>query len=328
MENNNRAWENWTNTIRKYAKPNALKSWWQIINSFVPYIILWILMVYSLKYSFWITLALSFIAAGFLVRIFIIFHDCGHGSFFKSGLLNKITGIIAGGTAFTPYHKWHYQHKIHHQTVGNLDKRGMGDVTTWTVDEYKNSSRKNQMLYRLYRNPIILLLIAPLILFLVMNRLPGKELPKPINLFTHLTTLGLVAVITFISLIIGFKAFILIQIPVLFFASVFGVWLFYVQHQFKDVIWERNENWDFRIIAFKGSSYLKFPRVLQWFSGNIGFHHIHHLGMKIPNYNLEKCLIENAIFQKEPLTFLSSLKSTKYRLWDEEKYEIVGFGKV
>lgn len=328
METNNQAWANWTSIIRKYAQPNAAKSWWQIINTLIPYLLLWALMVYTLQYSFWITLAISIIAAGFLVRLFIIFHDCGHGSFFKSEKLSRIVGIITGGFSFTPYHKWHYQHKVHHQTVGNLDKRGMGDVMTWTVDEYKNSSKKRKRFYRLYRNPIILLLIAPIFLFLVMGRVTDKNLPKPINLYTHLTTLALIGVVTLVSLLIGFKTFVIIQLCVLFFASIFGVWLFYIQHQFKDVIWERNENWDFKTIAFKGSSYVKFPKLLQWFSGNIGFHHIHHLSLRIPNYNLEKCLKENPIFQKAPLTFWPSLQCVKYRLWDEENYKIVSFGEA
>jgi len=325
MQFKNNDWSNWKAIIRKYNQPDSVKSWWQIINSFVPYLFLWVLMVYSLNISYGITIVLSILAAGFLVRIFIIFHDCGHGSFFKSDKLNKVVGIIAGGLVFTPYHKWHYQHLVHHRTVGNLDKRGMGDVMTWTVEEFKNKSPRQQLFYRLYRNIFILLIIAPFFLFTIAQRFPDKRLPKKINLYTHLTTLGLLIVIALVSFLIGFKTYVLIQVPVLFFASVFGVWLFYVQHQFKDVVWERTNNWDYRTIAMQGCSYLDFPRILHWFSGNIGFHHIHHLSLKIPNYNLEKCMRENPIFQKEPLTFLSSLKSVKYKLWDEEKHKLVSF---
>lgn len=325
MENINDDWSNWTSITRLYAQPNLVRSWWQVINSFVPYLLLWGLMVYSLKYSYWLTLALSIIAAGFLVRIFIIFHDCGHKSFFKSKRLNNIVGIIAGGFALTPYHKWHYEHLVHHRTVGNLDKRGTGDVMIYTVEEFKNSSKKKQLFYRLYRNPVIMMLIVPLFLFTIVNRFPNKKLTKRINVYVHLTTLVLIIFITIISLLIGFKTFILIQIPVLFFASNFGVWLFYVQHQYKDVVWERTDKWDYRTIAMDGASYLKYPKILQWFSGNIGFHHIHHLSPKIPNYNLEKCLLENKIFQKEYLTFLSSFQCLKYKLWDEEKHKVVSF---
>jgi len=325
MQDNDSDWSNWTAIISKYNKPDRVKSWWQVINSFVPYLLMWVLMVYSLKYSYWITFALSVLAAGFLVRIFIIFHDCGHGSFFKSDKLNEVVGIIAGGLVFTPYHKWHYQHMVHHRTVGNLDKRGMGDVMTWTVEEYKNKTPRQQLYYRLYRNPFILLIIAPFILFTIAQRFPDKRLPGKINFYAHLTTLGLLGGILLVSFLIGFKAYLLIQVPVLFFATVTGVWLFYIQHQFKDVLWERNDNWDYRTIAMQGCSFLDFPPILRWFSGNIGFHHIHHLSLKIPNYNLEKCMRENPIFQKEPITFISSLKSLKYKLWDEEKHKLISF---
>lgn len=318
-------WSNWVKIMRLYNKPSSSKSFVQIINSLVPYVGLWLLMIYSLQISYWITLSLSIFAAGFLIRIFIIFHDCGHGSFFKSVKTNRIVGIIAGLLVFTPYHKWHYQHKIHHQTVGNLDQRGEGDVMTLTVEEYKNKTPKQQLLYRLYRNPIILFLIAPFILFTIFHRLPNKQLSAKINFYTHLTTLGLIAGITLISFLISFKTFVLIQVPILYVASVFGVWLFYLQHQYKDVVWERKENWDYKTIAMNGSSFIKFPKLLQWFSGNIGIHHIHHLNPKIPNYYLEKCLNENPIFQKKPLNFWSSIQSIHYRLWDEQSHQLVSF---
>ena len=325
METSNNEWSNWTSIIRRYTQPDSVKSWWQVINSFVPYLLLWVLMIYSIKYSYWITLALSMIAAGFLVRIFIIFHDCGHKSFFKSKKLNHVVGIIAGGFAFTPYHKWHYEHLVHHRTVGNLDKRGVGDVMTWTVEDFKNSPKKKQLFYRLYRNPVIMLIIVPFFVNTLINRIPNKKLSTRINLLVHLTTLVLIIAITLVCLLIGFKTFVLIQIPVMVFASDFGLWLFYVQHQFKDVVWERTDNWDYTTISMYGASYLKFPKILQWFSGNIGFHHMHHLSSKIPNYNLEICLRENTIFQKEYLTFLSSFQCLKYRLWDEDNHRLISF---
>jgi omega-6 fatty acid desaturase (delta-12 desaturase) len=318
-------WLNWTKIIGKYNKPSAAKSWWQIINSVVPYLGLWVLMIYSLEISYWLTLALAVLAAGFLVRIFIIFHDCGHGSFFKSPLLSRIVSIFTGMFVFTPHYKWHHEHHIHHQSVGNLDKRGVGDVKTITVEEYKNYSPGKQLYYRIYRHPITLFIIAPFFLFTVAMRFPSKTQSFNSKLYTHLTTIALVILVYLISLLIGFRTFLLIQIPVLLIASISGVWLFYVQHQFEDVIWERTKNWDYKVIAMEGSSYLKLPRVLQWFSGNIGFHHLHHLSPKIPNYNLEKCINENAIFQKEPLTFWPSIQSMKYRLWDEQKHKLVSF---
>lgn len=324
-ENNNQDWSNWIKLISKYNKPNLGKSWWQLINSILPYLGLWIAMIYSLEISYWLTIGLSVLASGFLVRIFIIFHDCGHGSFFKSSLVSRIMSIITGLFVFTPHHKWHHEHHLHHQTVGNLDKRGVGDVKTITVEEYNNYSSSKRFYYRLYRNPFIIFIIAPFFLFIIAMRIPGQSQSLKSKLYTHLTTLGLIILITLISLLIGFKTFVLIQVPVLFLASIFGVWLFYVQHQFKDVIWERSENWDYKTIAMEGSSYLKLPKIFQWFSGNIGFHHLHHLSPKIPNYNLEKCLKENTIFQKKALTFWPSIHSIRYRLWDEKKHKLVSF---
>ncbi|GAB4312815.1 MAG: fatty acid desaturase [Bacteroidales bacterium] len=325
MQNQEVTWDNWTQVITRYTQPDPFKSWWQVINSFVPYILLWVLMVRSLEYSYWITLLLSMPAAGFLVRIFIIFHDCGHGSFLKSKTLNKVVGIIAGALSFTAYHKWHAQHQVHHQTVGDLDKRGMGDVLTITVEEYKNRSRWQRIYYRFYRHPVVLFIIAPFFLFTIAQCVPDKRLPKKITLYTHLTTLGLIIALAMVSWSIGFRTFILIQIPVLFFASVFGVWLFYVQHQFKDTVWVRSDKWDYKMIAMNGSSCLKLPRILQWFSGNIGFHHIHHLSPRIPNYNLEKCYLENPLFQKKPLTLAEALGTWRFGLWDEEKGRLVTF---
>lgn len=319
----------WMQIVQKYNKPEALRSWWQVINSFVPYIGLWVLMVYSLSVSYWLTLLLSVFAAGFLVRNFIIFHDCGHGSFFKSPLLSRIVGIPLGLLVFTPYHKWHHDHLIHHQTVGNLDKRGVGDVKTLTVEEYQKMSKGKRLMYRIYRHPIVLLILGPFLLFTILFRFPKRSRSKKEKLYTHLTTLAIVAIITGISFWIGFIPYIMIQIPVLYIAAVHGTWLFYVQHQYEDVKWARGDEWDYKTIAMEGSSYFKLPKILQWFTGNIGFHHIHHLSPRIPNYNLEKCYKENESFQvAKPLTFFSSLKSLKFRLWDEKNQRLVSFKAV
>lgn len=318
-------WSEWSKTLAKYMQPSLVRSWWQIINSVGIYLVLWVAMVYSLQYSYWITLGLSVLAAGFLVRIFIIFHDCGHGSFFKSARANQIVGIITGLFVFTPYHRWHYEHHVHHQTVGNLDKRGMGDVMTLTVEEYKESSPKKRFWYRMYRNPFLLLVIVPFLLFTLVYRLEGGDRSRKMNIQTHATTLALVLIITAISFLIGFKTFVIIQVPLFFLASLAGVWLFYFQHQYKDVVWERSEKWDYKVVAMEGSSFIKLPRILQFFSGNIGYHHIHHLGPRIPNYYLEKCHRENPFLQKKPLSLKETLQSIKYRLWDEKNHKLVTF---
>lgn len=321
--------KSWMQIVQNYNKPKALHSWWQVINSVVPYVGLWVFMVYSLSISYWLTLGLSIIASGFLIRIFIIFHDCGHGSFFKSPLLSRIVGIPLGLLVFTPYHKWHHDHLIHHQTVGNLDKRGVGDVKTLTVEEYKNMTKGQRLRYRLYRHPVVLLIIGPFVLFTILFRFPKRSRSVKEKLYTHLSNLVLVGMVVGMSLWIGLTPYLLIQIPVLYVAAVHGTWLFYVQHQYEDVKWERNDGWDYKKMALEGSSFLKLPKVLQWFTGNIGFHHIHHLSPRIPNYNLEKCYKENESFHVEkPLTFFSALKSLKFRLWDEQNQRLVGFRSV
>ena len=316
----------WVKVVMKYNFPSTFKSWWQVVNSVVPYFVLWVLMVYSLEISYWITLLLSIFAAGFLIRIFIIFHDCGHGSFFKSDRWNKIVGIPLGLLVFTPYHKWHRDHKEHHATVGNLDKRGIGDVYTLTVEEYRGLSKWKRFGYRFYRNPFFLIGIAPLLLFLIQFRLPKSYMNRREQIYVYLSNLVIAVGIILVIWAIGWKAYLLIQLPIIYIASVHGVWLFYVQHQYESVKWERSEKWDYKTIALQGSSFFKLPRLLQWFTGNIGFHHIHHLSPKIPNYKLEKCHRENFMFQDiKPITFFSSLKSLGLRLWDERRKKLVGF---
>ena len=319
----------WIEIVSRYNKPDPVRSWWQLANSLGSYIVLWILMIEALKISYWLTLLLSVFAAGFMVRVFIIFHDCGHGSFFKSKRLNKIIGIITGLVVFTPYHKWHNEHYIHHQTVGNLDKRGIGDVKTLTVNEYSQLSKWQRFLYRLYRNPIFLFGVAPILIFIFLHRLTEKKMSLKEKLYVHLSTLTLIAAIGLIMMVIGWKAFLLIQIPVLYIASAHGVWLFYIQHQFRDVFWTNTENWDYKTVALKGSSMFKLPSILNWFTGNIGFHHIHHLSPLIPNYNLKKCYKENPVMQDiKPITLCSAFESLNLRLWDEKKQMLIGFNEI
>lgn len=324
--NTNNASLSWMEIVSKYNFSDPFKSWWQVTNSVVPYLLLWVAMVWSLDISYFLTLFLSFFAAGFLVRIFIIFHDCGHGSFFKSPRLNRIVGVITGLMAFTPYHKWHHDHKEHHATVGNLDKRGIGDVNTLTIEEYLSLSKWNRFKYRFYRHPLFLFGIAPILIFILQNRISKKYMNKQEKLYLHLTNLVLVAVIVLLIWAIGWKAYLLIQLPVIYMAAVNGVWLFYVQHQYEQVVWTRSKDWSYKEIALEGSSYYKLPKVLQWFTGNIGFHHIHHLSPRIPNYKLPTCHKENLIFQEiKPVTLFSSFRSLSLRLWDEKRKKLVGF---
>ena len=319
----------WIEIISRYNKPDPLKSWWQVVNSLGPYILLWVAMIKTIEISYWLTLLLSVFAAGFMVRIFIIFHDCGHGSFFKSKRLNKIVGIITGLIVFTPYNKWHYEHKIHHQTVGNLDKRGVGDVKTLTVEEYLKLSKWKRFLYRLYRNPFFLFGIAPVLIFTILQRFTNKAMPFREKLYVHLSTLAIIVCILLLMYFIGWKTYVLIQLPILYIATAHGVWLFYVQHQFRHVLWTDTENWDYKSTALEGSSMFKLPFLLNWFTGNIGYHHIHHLSPLIPNYNLKKCHKENPIFQQvKPITFFSAFDSLFLRLWDEKRHMLIRFNEI
>jgi acyl-lipid omega-6 desaturase (Delta-12 desaturase) len=319
----------WRKAVSQYQKPVFSRSLWMLINSLGGFLILWILMAVSLSWSYWLTLLLAIPTAGFMMRVFIIFHDCGHGSFFKSKRANTLVGILTGLVTFTPYHQWRHHHAIHHATAGNLDRRGTGDVLTLTVQEYLALPWFKKIGYRVYRNPFVMFALGPTFVFLIGHRIPSPKVGKLERRGVWWTNLALAGILTGLSLLIGFKNVLLIQLPILIIGTGAGVWLFYVQHQFEGVYWERHENWEFDLAGFYGSSYYKLPKLLQWFSGNIGFHHVHHLSPRIPNYYLEKCQLENPVFhQVQPITLLGSLKSLQYRLWDEDRRQLIGFGQL
>jgi acyl-lipid omega-6 desaturase (Delta-12 desaturase) len=319
----------WKELVAPFQRPRLARSVWQIVNTLVPYAALWYLMYWSMGVSYWLTLPLAILAAGFLVRIFIIFHDCGHGSFFKTRRANDIMGFIAGVLTFTPYQHWRWEHATHHATAGDLDKRGTGDVWTMTVQEYLASSRWQRFSYRLARNPLVLFGLAPLILFLVLERFPSRKAGRRERWSVYWTNLAMLGMAAALSLAFGWKAYLLIQVTVVAVAGSAGIWLFYVQHQFEGVYWARHDDWDYTTVALQGSSFYKLPKVLQWFTGNIGFHHIHHLRPAIPNYNLERCHRAVPLFQTvKPVTLLSSLRSLTFRLWDEQRQRLVGYGHL
>ncbi len=319
----------WQSVVARYNTPDLSKSVLQIINSLGPYILMWVLMYFSLRVSPWLTIALSIPAAGFLIRIFIIFHDCGHGSFVKSKKWNRIIGIPAGILAFTPYDRWTDSHRTHHYTVGNLDKRGVGDVWTLTVQEYLGRTPRQRFIYRVFRNPLIMLGIGGFLMFIVTNRFTTRAMTRKQKRNIYLTNIVLLAMAVSLSLLIGWKAYLLIQLSIMYFASIFGVYLFYLQHQYEDVVWTRDKEWDYKYMALNGSSFFRLPGLLRWFTGSIGFHHIHHLGPTIPNYNLARCHRENKIFQEvRPITFFHSFKSLKIRLWDEDLKRAISFREM
>ena len=319
----------WKKVVAEYRKPTLRRSVWQIVNTLASYVALWGLMIWTIGISYWITLALAVVAAGFLARTFIIFHDCGHGSFLESRRANDLLGFVTGVLTFTPYRQWRHLHALHHATSGDLDRRGPGDIWTLTVQEYLESSRGKRFAYRLARNPFVLFVLGPFYVFLIQQRFPSRSVEKRERRSVYWTNAALLGIAVLMSLTIGLKAYLLIQFPVIMLAAVTGVWLFYVQHQFEDVYWERHANWDFAEAALRGSSFYKLPRILQWFTGNIGFHHIHHLSPTIPNYNLERCHIGDPMFQNvKQVTLWSSMKALSFRLWDERRKELVGYGRL
>lgn len=314
----------WRTVVAKYAQPDLWRSIWQLLNTLVPYFVLFYLSMRSLEISFWLTLPLSILTAGFMVRTFIIFHDCGHGSFFKSRQANKWVGRITGFLVFTPYQRWTHDHAIHHATAGNLDKRGKGDVYTMTVQEYLEAPWWKRFGYRIMRQPVFMFFFGSLIVFVITQRIPpGKGKREIASVWW--TNLALAIWITLMSFLFGWQAYLTVQLLVIFFGASVGIWLFYVQHNFEGAYWERHDKWDFLNAGLQGSSFYKLPAVLQWFTGNIGFHHIHHLSPKIPNYKLPKAFKENPVFHVKPLTLWSSFKSLTLRLYDEKTRKMVGW---
>ena len=316
----------WQQMIAEFSQADTKRASWQIANSIGPYIAIWILMPFALKVSVWLAIPLMVLGAGFLIRTFIIMHDCGHGSFFKTKKANDIWGYISGVLVFTPYRKWTKEHAIHHGTSGNLDKRGTGDVWTMTVTEYMNSSFWKRMGYKAFRHPLFLFLLAPFLMFVIDYRFVSSKASKADRVSARMNNLGIAVMFLIGAYTMGIQTFALIMLPMIWMAAIGGVWLFYVQHQFEDAYWDSHADWDFVKGAVAGSSFYKLPKVLQWFSGNIGFHHIHHLSPLVPNYLLEKCHKANPLFQEiKPLTFWRSFKTASLRLWDEEKQRMLSF---
>lgn len=311
-----------------YARPNHGKAIWQLVNTITPYLGLWVLMVWMLNsgFSFWLVLPIMVVAAAFLVRIFIFFHDCCHGSFFRYKWLNSLVGNITGVLTFTPFEEWKYAHNTHHATAGDLDRRGAGDVWTITKAEYEAMTRGQRLGYRLARNPFVMLMLGPIYVFLISQRYRSPWSRKGEIHSIWITNLLLLAVLFITGFTIGFKTYILIQLPIMLFAGSMGIWLFYVQHQYEETYWAKHEVWDPFKAALEGSSFYRLPGLLQWFSGNIGFHHIHHLHAKIPNYNLSKCFKSIPSLQDiKTLTLRESWGCMNLKLWDENLQKLVPF---
>ncbi|MEN0049056.1 MAG: fatty acid desaturase [Bacteroidota bacterium] len=323
------ALKNWKSIVKKYQQPSTKKAVIQLMNSFLPFLGLWVLMYFSLNWSYWITLALAMVNCFFLVRIFIIQHDCGHQSFFKKKSWNNAVGFVCSFFSSIPYNYWSRVHSFHHGHVGQLDFRDIGDINFLTVEEFRELSLWGRFKYRVFRNPFVLFLIVPMIYMGVMLRYPTisfkgwKDVIKK-HIFNNA---ALLAVYVILGFLVGWKAFLMVQIPIIWCFGVVSFWFFYVQHQHEEGYMHWKENWDYVLAAIKGSSYYKLPRMFQWLTGNIGFHHIHHLNSRIPNYQLAKCAKENPVLQKYTtiLTFRDSLKMIFLKLWDEQSNRMISF---
>ncbi|MBP3962043.1 fatty acid desaturase [Paenibacillus lignilyticus] len=313
-------------SIAPYEKPHAKSSFIQLANTIGPLLLLWYAAYVSLSISYWIALPLTFVAAGFLVRTFIIFHDCCHQSFFKNRKANDILGTVLGVMTLFPYHQWKQSHSIHHATSGNLDKRGTGDMWVLTVNEYNAAPLRTKLAYRAYRHPFVTFVIGPIFVFLFTYRFNRKGAKRKERMNTYLTNASVIALYALLTWAVGWQAFVMIQGPVFLVSGLLGVWLFYVQHQFEHSYFENDVEWNFVQAAVEGSSYYKLPKLLQWMTGNIGFHHVHHLSPKVPNYYLEKAHQASPPLQKATtITIGSSLKSLRFHLWDENSKSFVSF---
>ena len=321
----------WREILAPYAKSDNRAGLIQLASTVVPFVALVAGIVAGLAYQVWWSLLLVVPAGVFLVRLFMIQHDCGHGSFFRTRWANDVLGHVLGVVTLTPYTDWRRSHAGHHATTGNLDKRGMGDIDTLTVREYQAKSAAGKFWYRVYRHPIVLFVIGPTYQFLLRHRIPAtSQVDDRASWISAIgTNLALVAVAVAMAMTVGAGPFLLGYLPVSMVAASIGVWLFYIQHQYEDAYWEKEPAWSVHEAAFLGSSFFDLPKPLHWLTANIGFHHIHHLSTKVPNYRLARCHRENAEFwQATRLTIRSSLGCWKLALWDEDRRKMVTFAAV
>ena len=301
-----------------------------LMTSVVPFIAGWIGMYIGYQeIGYWFSLCLAPLTAGFLLRTFIVFHDCTHGSFMPTKRANQIVGAITGLLVWTPFARWRHQHAVHHGSAGDMDRRGTGDVHTLTLSEYQALSSKGRLAYRLFRNPLVMFTIGPIYSMMVMPRFVPKDARPRLRHSVILTNIALAITIAVVCFVVGPWAFFIIEGPVLLLAGMAGVWLFYVQHQFEDAYWERSDGWSYADAALRGSSYLKLPQPFQWFTGNIGLHHVHHLSAKVPNYYLQAAHDNNEVFHDVPvLTAKDTAKCVRFKVIDDDTGRLLTWAEV
>jgi omega-6 fatty acid desaturase (delta-12 desaturase) len=316
----------WRGVLDPYAEPRLNRSLLDLGTSVVPYLLVVTGMYFALRVSLLLSIVLVVPASGFLIRTFIVFHDCTHGSFLRSRRANDLLGAAIGLLVWLPFRGWQHEHAVHHATAGDLDRRGVGDITTLTVAEYRALPRWRRIGYRLFRNPIVMFGLGWLVVLVLKPRLVPRGARRRIRRSVLGTNLMLVLIAGALCFALGWRDYLFIQGLVLLVTGAVGVWLFYVQHQFEDTYWQANADWRYDHAALQGSSYLKLPRLLQFFTGNIGFHHVHHLSVGIPNYNLQKAHENTDRLQAVPvLTLREGLRATRLKLWDENSRRLVTF---
>ena len=315
--------------LAAYARPHLGRSVLDILTSVVPYLAVSVLIYLALDVSYLLALALMLPAAGFLVRTFIVFHDCAHGSLLPSKRANRSVGRFLGLFVLSPFQRWRHDHAIHHGTSGDLERRGVGDIVTLTVSEYRARSRRGRLAYRLIRNPLVMFGLGPILAMIIGPRIATRSQRPRLRHSVLLTDVVLVMIVGGLCWLIGWQRFLIVWAPPAMIAGSVGIWLFYVQHQFEDAYWESAADWNYSDAALRGSSYLKLPKVLQFFTGNIGLHHVHHLNARIPNYNLQRAHDENPIFHEVPtLSLGDGLRAVRLKLWDEEQGKLVTFAQA
>lgn len=320
----------WVKILANYRQPNRVRSTFELGISAIPFFVLWALAWWSLSISYWLTLALSLAASVFLLRLFAIQHDCGHGAFFENRHVSDWIGRVLGVLTLTPYDVWRRTHSVHHSSAGNLSKRGMGDIHTATVAEYQEMTTWQRLMYRLYRNPLVLFGFGPSYLFLLQNRIPfGLTNHARYWVSAMSTNVVIVIALALIWYFGGLGPILLIFLPTTVIAATIGMWLFYVQHQFENTHWDTDQNWQLHDAALNGSSHYVLPPVLQWVSANIGIHHVHHLYSRIPFYRLPEVLRDQPeLNEGNRMTIRESLANARLHLWDEDSRRLMSFSQA